>query len=122
MWQPGALSEPRMSGDEVDVGRRAPGTSGRRVANRPADRYRMERLGLCNTKQVGTQRAERRSLPLQPVDLFPDRRRQRRSRRVPAELAEHVLEMKLGLGRDFPALPFPVELGDELADDSHLPP
>ena len=74
---------------------------------------------LSHAKQVSPQLAKRSRLTFQPVDLFPDRRRQRRGRRIPTELVEHVFEMQFGLGRDFPALPFPVEFGDELSGCCH---
>jgi hypothetical protein len=55
-------------------------------------------LGLSGTQQISTQPAKRRSFSVQPVDLFADRRCQRRGSGVPPEPAEYVLEMQVSLG------------------------
>ena len=73
-----------------------------------------------DTKQSIAELAERRSLSAQAVDFRPYRRRQRQIRCVAAEFAELMLEVLLGLRRDIPTSPFPLEFGDELSGYAHL--
>ena len=74
---------------------------------------------LSASKHLSTQPAERCHFSFQSVDLFPHRRRQRRGRCIPTELAEDVLEVQFSLGGDLPTSPFLVEFGDELAGCCH---
>src|SRR6476646_3771141 len=72
-----------------------------------------------DTKQSSAEFAERCSLSAQAVDFCPYRRRQGRIRCTPAKLAEFMLEVLLGLRRDIPTSPFPLEFGDELPGCTH---
>jgi hypothetical protein len=64
--------------------------------------------------------AECLRLPLQPIDLRTNRYPEDRTGGVPPELAELVLYALLGLRRNVPTSPFPLEFGDELSGYAHL--
>src|SRR6202162_2979907 len=74
-----------------------------------------------DTKQIRAELAKRCSLSAQAVNLRPYRRCQGRIRCVPAKFAELMLEVLLGLQRDIPPSPCPLEFGDELSSYTHLP-
>ena len=71
-------------------------------------------------KQDIAELAKRRRFSDQAVDFRPYRGGQRQFRCVSAQCAEFMLEVLLGLRRDIPTSPFPLEFGDELPGCAHL--
>ena len=70
---------------------------------------------LRNAEQGSPELAQYRSLSVQAINFFPNRRCQRRVRCIPAKFTEFMLEVQLGLRRDVPLTPFPLEFGDKLS-------
>ena len=76
-------------------------------------------IRLRNAEQGSPELAQYRSLSVQAINFHPDRRCQRRVRCIPAKFTEFMLEVLLGLRRDVPLTPFPLEFGDKLSGDGH---
>lgn len=93
-----------------------------RCGDRLLDRHRSGATGgarLPDAKQGSAELPKRGRLSVQPVDFHLYRRRKCRGRRIPTELAELVLDVLVGLRRDIPTSPFPLEFSNELPGCCH---